>query len=301
MDESKIFNKHNASIDYQERVDRVLEYIDNNLDSELSLEELSKVAGFSNYHFHFVFNSLVGSMLFEYIKKRRLIGAANTLINDSDVKISEVSYMFGFKGQTDFSKAFKSFFGVSPLQYIKYTKTLIATQTQKPLVIRKSNPFFDKGISLNVLEDYTVAYVRNVGMSLNHRSKEIEASYIKLYSWADSRDLINKDTKLIGIALDNPEIVPLGECRFDACISVPENTQPDKNIGIRKIFSEGSYVTYRFDTYNFNFCQIYTRVISYIYGFWMPRKGFFPCDKPCIKIHESNDPCFDLYIPVKPL
>ncbi len=286
--------------DYHKRIGKVLEYIDNNLDSELSLEKLSEVSGFSDYHFHIVFHSLVGSMLFEYVKKRRLIAAANTLINNPSIKIADISNMYGFKGQADFSKSFKSFFGVSPFQYIKYTNTLIATETGQITVLKKSNPFFEKGISLKVLEDYTVAYIRNIGLSPEQRSKAIEASFIRLYSWANSRNLFNEDTKLMGIVLDNPEISSLDLCRYDACISVPENTQPDKEINIRKVFSEGSYVTYKFDTYNNNFRQIFFRVISYIYGFWLPQKGLLPCDKPCIKIYEKYNSCFDLYIPVKP-
>jgi aryl-alcohol dehydrogenase-like predicted oxidoreductase/DNA gyrase inhibitor GyrI len=217
-----------------------------------------------------------------------------------DGKLADVSEMFGFKKEIYFSKSFKSFFGVSPFQYVKYTKTLIATYAKQSLINRKSNPFFDRGISLVDLEDYTVAYVRNIGLLPNHRSKEIEASFIRLYSWASSRRLINNNTKIMGIVLDNPETLPLDKCRYDACISVPENTQPEKEFSIRKFFSGGSYVTYKFDTYNLNFCQIFFRIISYIYGFWLPRRGLLPCDKPCIKVYEKYNSCFDLYIPVKP-
>lgn len=285
--------------DYHLRIGRVLDYIDKNLRSELSLGELSEVAGFSDYHFHMVFNSLVGCTVLDYIKKRRLIAAANTLISNSAVKLADVSEMFGFKKELYFSQSFKSFFGVSPFQYVKHTKTLISTSAKQPLINRKSNPFFDKGISLVDLEDYTVAYERNIGLLPNHRSKEIEASFIRLYSWASSRRLINDKTKIMGIVLDNTETLPLDKCRYDACISVPENTQPEKEFSIRKFFSGGSYVTYKFDTYNLNFCQIFIQIISYIYGFWLPQKGLLPCNKPYIKVYEKYNSCFDLYIPVK--
>ncbi|MFZ2890426.1 AraC family transcriptional regulator, partial [Sulfuricurvum sp.] len=53
--------------DYLKSVYKVILYIENNSQSEMTLEELSKVAGFSKYHFHRVFKSIIRESLGDYI------------------------------------------------------------------------------------------------------------------------------------------------------------------------------------------------------------------------------------------
>jgi AraC family transcriptional regulator len=58
--------------DYIESICRVILYIEQNYNSELTLDELSKYASFSKYHFHRIFKSVVGESMGEYIRRVRL-------------------------------------------------------------------------------------------------------------------------------------------------------------------------------------------------------------------------------------
>jgi AraC-like DNA-binding protein len=49
--------------EYVGRVNRVIDYIEENIDTELTLETLAKVASFSRFHFHRIFSALVGETL----------------------------------------------------------------------------------------------------------------------------------------------------------------------------------------------------------------------------------------------
>ncbi len=58
--------------EYIKRINIVLDFIENNLDTKLSLEYLSKKAHYSAYHFHRVFLTLVNESLNEYVNRKRI-------------------------------------------------------------------------------------------------------------------------------------------------------------------------------------------------------------------------------------
>ena len=61
------------------RVRRVSEFICNNLDGELALDKLSREAHFSPFHFHRIFNAVVGGSVMAHIRRLRLERAARHL------------------------------------------------------------------------------------------------------------------------------------------------------------------------------------------------------------------------------
>lgn len=100
---------------YLERVNKVLEYIDQNLHSALHLETLSKIAGFSPYHFHRIFQAMIGESAQSYIKKARLTAAAYRLLYSQERTITEISMDCGFSSSSDFARSFKAYYKVSPI------------------------------------------------------------------------------------------------------------------------------------------------------------------------------------------
>ena len=65
-------NESAVPIDYVERVNRAIDHIVRNLAGPLRLEEVSEAAGFSPFHFHRVFKSLLGETLNQFVKRLRL-------------------------------------------------------------------------------------------------------------------------------------------------------------------------------------------------------------------------------------
>lgn len=70
---------------YLQSVYKVIYYIEQHYDDDLTLDELSRVAGFSKYHFHRIFKSLVGENLSDYIRRVRLSNTALKLKTDLTV------------------------------------------------------------------------------------------------------------------------------------------------------------------------------------------------------------------------
>jgi len=64
--------KKTTKDDYIQRVYTVILYIEQNYGEDLTLEELSRVASFSKYHFHRIFKFIIGENLSDYIRRVRL-------------------------------------------------------------------------------------------------------------------------------------------------------------------------------------------------------------------------------------
>jgi len=62
--------------EYVSRINRVIDHIEANLDTDLSLERLAEVAGFSPFHFHRIFRAMMGETLNQFIQRLRIEKAA---------------------------------------------------------------------------------------------------------------------------------------------------------------------------------------------------------------------------------
>lgn len=103
-------------MNYDACIKKSVEYIENNLDKEIELEDLADKAFLSKYHFHRVFHAVVGEPVAEYIRKKRLMKAATDLLCTED-KIIEISYRYQFGSQEVFTKAFKKLYGIPPREF----------------------------------------------------------------------------------------------------------------------------------------------------------------------------------------
>ena len=93
------------------------DYIHQNLQSRLTLSELSRVAGYSPSQTERLFLELSGEHLFDYIRKTRLTAAARYIQTNQEAKMIDVSLDYLFDSQEGFTRAFSKAFGVSPKKY----------------------------------------------------------------------------------------------------------------------------------------------------------------------------------------
>ena len=99
-------------------IERTLEYINNNLSSDLTLEELANAANYNTIYFHKLFKASTGKTLHEYIEAQRIKKSINLLIS-TDMTLTQIAYECGFSSQSYFSYAFKRRMGTSPRDYAK--------------------------------------------------------------------------------------------------------------------------------------------------------------------------------------
>lgn len=98
------------------RLRRVTDFIEENLDTELSLADIAEVAGFSEFHFSRLFKSRTGLTPHRYVIQRR-INKAKELLKHSQMSIKEISANLGFSDQAHFTTVFKNIAGTTPKQF----------------------------------------------------------------------------------------------------------------------------------------------------------------------------------------
>lgn len=95
------------------RLRRVREFIDANLEEDLSLAELAEVADLSQFHFARAFRKSTGQTPQQYLMQQR-IERAKQLLSKNDLPIVEISLRTGFKNQSHFTTLFRKFTNHTP-------------------------------------------------------------------------------------------------------------------------------------------------------------------------------------------
>ncbi len=122
-------------------VQRMQDYIEQNLQNPITLHELAASAGYSPFHCARLFKEYAGKSPFDYIRTLRLSRAALKL-RDEKVKVVDVALDFVFDSHEGFTRAFSKEFGVTPY---KYSKNPTPIYLFMPNSIRDRYLYFLKG------------------------------------------------------------------------------------------------------------------------------------------------------------
>ncbi|QFU20622.1 AraC family transcriptional regulator [Shewanella eurypsychrophilus] len=98
------------------RIEGVLDYIHDNLDKTLSLEDLADQSCWSRWQLQRVFQSQTGLSVAQYIRELKLSLAAERVLAGQE-RMLDIAYELGFNSEVSFSRAFKQFFSSSPREY----------------------------------------------------------------------------------------------------------------------------------------------------------------------------------------
>lgn len=104
-------------MDSRKIIQNVLDYIDENIKSEISNNDLLNIAGYSYIHLARLFKQYLGISPNEYILKRRLLFAVYEM--NGDLTKTDIAFEFGFDTYAGFYKAFMRELGCSPSIFIK--------------------------------------------------------------------------------------------------------------------------------------------------------------------------------------
>ncbi len=270
-------NRTGTVNDHRERLNRVLVYIQNNIDRPLSLAPLAAVANFSPFHFHRIFSAYIGESLHEHIRRVRLEKAAQKLAL-SEGPITEIALAAGYETPAAFTKAFKQLFGKNPTEFTKLKQ-------RDPSAMRSRVPAGRRGNivrpEIRALSPQKVLFVRKTGPYATAAAEAWSA----LMSYAYSHRMISKETKAIGISHDSPGITPEEKIRYDACITVKDPFKPEGEFGVQTI-AGGRYAVFLHKGPYKNFTKTY----DYIMARWYPESGEKFRDLPCFEVYLNRDP-----------
>ncbi len=97
------------------QLNEAMAYIEKNLMQDIDINQVSRIAGCSEYHFRRMFSSLAGIPLGEYIRRRRL-SQAGVLLRSTRIKVINLALQSGYESPEAFSKSFRAMHGVLPSQ-----------------------------------------------------------------------------------------------------------------------------------------------------------------------------------------
>ena len=92
---------------------KAVNYINDNFDEKISIEQLADIAGMSTSAFHRAFKLSITDSPLQYIKKVRLNQAKNLLVKDG-LSASEAALKVGYESISQFSREFKRYYGLPP-------------------------------------------------------------------------------------------------------------------------------------------------------------------------------------------
>ena len=317
--------------EYTSRINRVIDYLEANIDGDLSLETLSGVANFSKFHFHRIFRAMVGETLNQFIQRIRLEKAAAQLIFNPKKSITEIAFDCGFSGSAAFARAFKDVFQMSASEWRSEGQSLESKKRKTKSKIRQpsgknrkdfdiSSYYIDEQtlnlkwrinmkdkqqvkIEVKEMPDFHVAYVRHIG-PYKGDSQLFEGLFDKLMRWAGPRGLLRfPETKVLSVYHDDPKITDEDKLRTSACITVPEDTPVEGEIG-KMTVSGGAFAVAGFEIH----ADEYEEAWDLLMGGWLPDSGYQPDDRLCYEMmlndpkeHPEGKHIVDICVPVKPL
>lgn len=262
--------------DYHERINKVLIFINENLEEKMELERLAGISNFSPFHFHRIMRAYLNEPLGAFIQRLRLDKAAFYL-EITDLSPTEIAYKCGYDMPSSFNRAFKKRFGISPGDFRKGQSVKLQTsQVMNNQMIKK----MELKAKIKELKPKKVIYVRRFG-DYNLSAGE---AWDKVCSFAAKNKLFGFKTEMLGVSYDDPEITEKEKLRYEACIVINKDVAPEGEVGVKTI-AGGKYAIFKHKGPYENLNEIYNA----IHRQWLPGSGYKLREIP---VYEKylNDP-----------
>jgi AraC family transcriptional regulator len=294
--------------EYIERINRVIDYIELNIDRKIDLDMLAGVACLSKYHFHRIFFSFTDEPLYSYINRLRVERAAALLLTQKET-ITNIAFSCGFNDSATFSRTFKKRFKISPSAWKKKKNSKIDQEYKiKPPYIYTGNITTESIIKAAAIEEktfqaMTIAYIRYTGPYAGNNNL-FYSLHKKLIKWGQEKGLLNYPlTKDVIIYHDPLGITDENRLRISVGFTISDDVLVSGEIGKLSIL-KGRYIICRFELGNEEYGQAWTHVYRRI----IPQRGLQPNDGYCFEMYphnsyskEHNTTSVDICVPVKQL
>ena len=268
----------------------------------LCLKEVANRAYFSLFHFHRLFQIMVGYTLKEYIRKRRLTIAAYQLIY-TDKRIIDISLDVQYETQESFSRAFKKEYSVSPGRYRISNDYKMVTEK---IDVCKCLRIILQGVKMMEPIIKNLGEIKIIGAQLKTNTKNGNNFKQIPQFW---KQFMEENTNSRIPNKMNPEVC-YGICDdFDSesedfayIIAYEVTSQDNVPTGlIAKTLPSAQYAVF---TAKGKLPDSVQNMVKYVYGEWLAKSKYQRTNGPEFELYDnrctSNDDCeVDLYVPVK--
>ena len=297
--------------EYIKRINKVLTFIDENLDTELSLHSISNVASYSPFHLHRLFKAITNETLNSFIIRKRIERAASMLIHNQEYSIAEISDKYGFNSDSSFSRTFKKMYGQSPSAFRRSNLNNFSKISKVNSKIGKVNFITDEylcnisnlknwialnaKIEINQLPKMHLAYITQIG------ENGIENAFHRILQWATTkRTLAKGDGTVCRVFHDSFKVTDAKKVRMSIGILTNQLMSVEGEIGMTTM-EAGKSIVGHFSIEPVEFEKAWDSLFI-----WMNENGYKKSDKFPFEIYHNNykehpeNKCMvDMYIPIE--
>jgi AraC family transcriptional regulator len=278
-----------ANLDYVNRINRAIDYATQNLAEPLRLEDVARAACFSPCHFHRIFRALMGETLASFVKRVRLERSVYLLSHRAGANLTEIALACGFSSSSDFSRAFRAHYGVSPRRFdverfrhsrrdaMRESLTSPDDRHRLARLPAGTNP---DGFAVTV-RNYAARRVAYIRVHRPYEGDHVPQAAARLLAWAEAGGLA--DGQWLGYQWDDPEIVPLEKCRYDLGLEVPGTTAADGEVNITEF---PSCLMAEIDIAGT--VDVELRALDWLYLAWLPTSGYAPAHQPMFEAFNGR-------------
>ncbi|MFY3790495.1 AraC family transcriptional regulator [Ureibacillus sp. MALMAid1270] len=280
-------------MDWLERMNNALDYIESNLDGEIDYKKIAQIAYSSEYHFPRMFSSISGISLSEYIRRRRLTLAAFE-IQKSDIRIIDIAIKYGYGSADSFSRAFQKIHGIKPseartegVQLKAFPKIAfqISIKGDTEMDYRIENIDYELRIVGKGKPVKTSRAFKNIPTLWNSAKKDGFMQELKDMAWENPKCTLES---LLGVcgkeaAITDDEFTYFMGVRYDGDPSIDMETL---------IIPPSTWAVFP------NIVEAWKR----LYTEWVPTSGYELANLPCIECYygPKHKPRHELWVPVVP-
>lgn len=281
-------------------LEKAITYIENHLNEDIGLADVSRETGYSYYHMTRLFSSVLGESVDRYINRRRLYNASEKLIH-SDQQVIDIALDCGFGSPEAFSRAFKTAFGSSPVGYRKAGLDLLvnAKKSLAPNDVEHIANNISHVPEILLLEETKVAGFRGTVSLSDNRIPELWGRFLRVCKDMDVFTGVGYsicETQQTAYTKD-------GDVAFSVLVGGSvhcfDGLPPAL---VRKTLCAGKYAVF---THHGSFANL-VKTYQYIYGTWLPTAKEELDDREDFEVYEREVLSFDdadnevrIFIPIK--
>ncbi|MFC6444134.1 AraC family transcriptional regulator [Shinella zoogloeoides] len=256
---------------YEKRLLRVSAYIYEHLDEDMDLDRLSEIACLSAHHWHRVYRAVHNETLATTVRRLRLHRAAGDLVR-SESSVRDIAARWGYPNLQSFTRVFAAAYGMPPARYRREG----SHRAYAPENDKETSRMFD--VAVTTLPEQRLLCIPHSGSYMGI-GKAFEALYGALFS----RNIFQPDMRMIGLFLDDPELVAEEKLRSFACVTAGADIPAEAPL-VSRTLAGGDYAVLRHKGPYANMGAAY----RWLYGTWLPASGRSIRDEVMFEAYLNN-------------
>jgi len=244
-------------------IERALGFIAGHLDEPLSVADVARAAGMSEFHFQRAFHDALAETVGQFVTRKRLETAALRLAYEPSTSITEIALSSGYSSSSNFGKAFAGYFGNNPSEVRKpggklpgqvgkllarYGKSFdpraLYTMPEEPdaQAFRDQVAFWSERVRFETSSGSHLACLASAGA---YDFEALRVTWAELIARCRQLGICSAAVDAWGMALDSPDLTAPERCRYHACVPCAEAAVLPPPL-FKGVMKAGRYAVFRY-------------------------------------------------------